>query len=523
MSEFQLTYSTMFSAPPALHERFEEALRRVRAGLGREHALYIGGEDVVTQRKQAKLSPIDQRLILGTFQLAGSIEVNRAMRCAREAFPSWRRKPWAERIEIMRRAAQIVEQRVYDIAAALALEVGKNRMEALGEAQEVADFFRIYAAEMERNKGFDHSLPDDPIPGVASHNRSVMKPYGVWVVIAPFNFPFALAGGPVSAALVAGNTVVLKGAEETPWAGRLLAECLRDAGVPPGVFNYLNGTGEEAGELLIRHELTAGITFTGSHAVGLHIAAAQATKQRMLPYIAEMGGKNAAIVTRDADLEDAATGIVRSAFGLQGQKCSALSRLYVDQTVAEPLIDALTTRIAAISTGDPTDAKVWLGPVATQSAYERFAACCRALEADGARIIAGGRQLRTGDLAHGYYCAPTLVEAPASHPLWHKEMFLPILMLQRVRDRDQAMAAANNSTFGLTAGFYGAPQEVGWFFDNIEAGVAYANRPQGATTGAWPGYQPFGGWKGSSSTGKAIASFYYLPQYLREQSQTHVA
>ena len=202
-------------------------------------------------------------------------------------------------------------------------------MEALGEVQETADFFNVYCDDFERQQGFDHVLPNDPLPNAVSRNRSVMKPYGVWVVINPFNFPFALAGGPVAAALVTGNTVVLKGASETPWAGRLLADCLRDAGLPPGVFNYLMGPGGAIGDALVQHPRTAGVTFTGSYETGMHIIRTLANGHYPRPCIAEMGGKNACIVTASADLERAATGIVRSAFGMGGQKCSALSRLYV--------------------------------------------------------------------------------------------------------------------------------------------------------------------------------------------------
>ena len=523
MPAFQLTYSTMFAAPAKLHELFDDALVRVRRGEGREHALFIDGCDVLTDRKFLKHSPIDQRRLLGRFQIAGAAEVERAMRAASDAFKVWRATPWGSRVALLRKTARLIEERVYDIAAATALEVGKNRMEALGEIQEAADFFKIYADQMEQGAGFDRALPDDPIAGTQSHNRSVLKPYGVWVVIAPFNFPFALAAGPVAAALATGNTVVLKGAEDTPWAGRMLAECLRDAGFPSGVFNYLNGTGAEAGELLIQHALTDGITFTGSHAVGLRIAAAQTAKRRFLPVIAEMGGKNSAIVTRRADLDSAATGIVRSSFGMQGQKCSALSRLYVDEAVADALIAAVTSKMKVLTIGDPTGANTWLGPVATQAAYGRYADYCRELRSGGSRILMGGEQLRVGELEHGFFCAPTLAESPGEHPLWNQEMFCPIVMLRRVPDRDRAMLLANTSEFGLTAGFYGAADEIDWFFENIEAGVTYANRSLGATTGAWPGYQAFAGWKGSSSTGKAIGSFYYLPQYMREQSQTHIS
>jgi 1-pyrroline-5-carboxylate dehydrogenase len=235
-----------------------------------------------------------------------------------------------------------------------------------------------------------------------------------------------------------------------------------------------------------------------------------------------MGGKNACIVTARADLGRAAAGILRSAFGMGGQKCSALSRLYVDRAVAEPLTERLLEQLAALSIGDPARRENWLGPVATQSGYDDYARYAAALRTGGARVLAGGAQLKEGALARGFFVRPTLAEAPPGHPLWDQEMFLPILMLHRVASKEEAMELANASPLGLTAGFYGAADEVAWFQEHIEAGVTYANRPQGATTGAWPGYQPFGGWKGSGTTGKAIASFYYLPQYLREQSQTVV-
>jgi 1-pyrroline-5-carboxylate dehydrogenase len=422
----------------------------------------------------------------------------------------------------VRRVGEIMEQRVYEIAAALALEVGKNRMEALGEAQETVDFFNHYADDFESHGGFDHELPNDPLASAVSRNRSVMRPYGVWVVIAPFNFPLALAGGPAAAALVTGNTVVVKGASDTPWAGRLLADCVRDAGLPPGVFNYLSGSGREVGEALVAHPATAGLTFTGSAAVGMSLLARMAGGAYPRPCIAEMGGKNPCIVTARADLDRAAQGIVRSAFGMGGQKCSALSRVYVDDVVADALLERLERRVGEIRIGDPLRRENWLGPVVNASAYASYARYVDELRAGDARIIIGGRQLRDGALARGYYVEPVLAEAPLSHRLWKHEMFLPILMVHRVRDREEAMRLANDSDLGLTAGFYGGADEVPWFHEHVEAGVTYANRPQGATTGAWPGYQPFGGWKGSGSTGKAIASFYYLALYLREQSRTVV-
>ena len=532
MAGFKLTYSTMFNPPPELHTQFEAAMTRVRSALGTTHQLYVDGKDrpagKTTQKRSSagrttpKNNPADDRELLGEFAAATAADADEAIKAAQRAFPGWKQLPLGERLRVLRRVGQLIEERVYDIAAALTLEVGKNRMEALGEAQETADFFYSYCDDFERNEGFARALPNDPLTTHVSRNRSVLKPYGAWVVITPFNFPLALAGGPVAAALVTGNTVVLKGATVTPWAGRLLADCIRDAGVPPGVFNYLSGSSREVGDALVNHAQTAGVTFTGSHDVGMRIARTMQGGRYPRPCIAEMGGKNACIVTAAADLERAATGIVRSAFGMGGQKCSALSRLYVHRDVAEELLQKLLKQMAALRIGDPARQENWLGPVTTSDGYENYARYVTQLRSHSARVLAGGKRLREGSLAHGFFVQPTLAEAPTKHPLWQQEMFLPILMLHRAASNDEAMQLANESALGLTAGFYGSADEVKWFHQNIEAGVTYANRPQGATTGAWPGYQPFGGWKGSGNTGKAIASFYYLPQYLREQSQTVV-
>jgi len=519
---FKLTYSTMFDPPEEMHARFEAALAEVRAGLGGTHAMHVEGQEHAAARTYEKRSPVDRRLLLGHFPQGDAKDVDRAVAAAQRAFRAWRATPWAERVRLARRAALLIEERVYAIGAALALEVGKNRMEALGETQETADFFSGYAAELERNQGYDHVLPDDPLAGYRSHNRSVLKPYGVWAVITPFNFPLALAGGPVAAALLAGNTVVLKGATDTPWAGRLLADCLRDAGFPAGAFNYVTGSGGVVGEALVAHAALAGLTFTGSHDVGMGLYRRMAGGRYPRPCIAEMGGKNACVVTAQGDLERAATGIARSAFGLTGQKCSALSRVYVEDAVADDLLARLREKTRAIRVGDPCRRENWMGPVISETAAQAYERCCSRLHDDGGRVLEGGVRLCEGEHAHGHFVAPTLAEAPAGHPLFQEEMFQPILMVARVKDVREGVALANESPLGLTAGCYGDEADVRYFLDNVEAGVTYVNRPQGATTGAWPGYQPFGGWKGSGSTGKAIGSYYYLPLYLREQSQTVV-
>jgi 1-pyrroline-5-carboxylate dehydrogenase len=420
----------------------------------------------------------------------------------------------------LRKAVAQIEKR-YELAAAVALEVGKNRMEALGDVQEAADLIAYNCDAMEENNGFARPQGRDPLKGYTVRNVSVLRPFGVWVVVSPFNFPMALSGGPAGAALAAGNTVVFKPATDTPWAGALLTQCFRDAGLPEGVFNFVTGPGSVVGQALIASPQVDGITFTGSYDVGMHIYQSFARGGYPRPCVAEMGGKNAAIVSRHADLERAAIGVMRSAFGLQGQKCSACSRIFVERPVKDAFAEAVGLD-QQDQHRDPTRRENWLGPVINRKAFVDYRAYVEELTRAGT-ILAGGQQLTKDELSQGYFCAPTLVDnVPPDHRLWKHEMFLPITLIAGVDSLEEAMQRANDIDYGLTAGFYGARKEAAWFFDNIRVGVAYANRPQGATTGAWPGYQPFGGWKGSGSTGKNAGGPYYLQLYLHEQSQTLV-
>ncbi len=523
-TSFKLTYSTMFDPPPELHASFDAAIAAIRPHLGAEHAMLIGGRNATAPAWFDVHEPSDTRVLLGRFAAGDAQHANAAVAAARAAFPAWAAMPWRKRVELLRRTVALIEERVYHIGAVLALEVGKNRMEALGEAQETADLIAYYCDRMEANDGYVRAMARDPLPGFASENTSAMKPYGVWLVIAPFNFPLALAGGPSGAALVAGNTVVFKAASATPWSGRLLADAFRDAGVPAGVFNYVTGPGTSLGEALIRHSDIDGATFTGSFDVGMHLYRTFAQGAHPRPCIAEMGGKNAAIVSRRAKLDDAATGVMRSAFGLSGQKCSACSRVYVEHTVFADFVALLHKATERIVVGDPTRRENWLGPVIDAAALARYEDATAQIVAldDAGAIVHGGERLDHGALAHGHFCAPTIARAPFEHPLWQRELFVPFVLVGAVEDVPEAIARANASAYGLTAGFYGAPDETERFFATIDAGVCYANRPQGANTGAWPGYQPFGGWKASGSTGKAGGSLYYVTQYMREQSQTRV-
>lgn len=519
-SSFKLTYATMYNPPDELHQRYEQSLEALKSNLGQDHGMVIGAEERFSSAKFEDRSPINRNLLLATFPKGDAQDAQDVLKAAKAAYPLWSHTKWQDRIALIRRAADIIDERLFDLAALLSLEVGKNRMEALGDIAETADLFRYACDIMEENNGFINRMNSDPLIGYQSSNTSFLKPYGVWVVISPFNFPAALTGGPLAHALVAGNTVVVKPASDTPWIPRLIVDCLRDAGLPDGVVNFVTGPGGTLGQALMESPLVDGLTFTGSYDVGMGIYRDFAKKLYTRPVILEMGGKNPAIVSRNADLEMAAAGIVRSAFGLQGQKCSACSRVLVEEQAYDALVERLVALTEKLTLGDPTLRSVFMGPVVNQKAYQDFQQFSGELARVG-KILAGGRAVMEGELEKGWFVLPTLAaEVPYDHHLWKQEMFLPITTIGKVKNLEEAMNIANDVMYGLTAGFYGSDEEAAWFFDKIEAGVAYVNRPQGATTGAWPGFQPFGGWKASGATGKNAGGPHYLQYYMREQIHT---
>ena len=512
--KIKITYSTLSAASPELHQMFDEAVEQAKARFGTVYPMLINGEERFANETFEDRSPIDTDWLLGAFQKGTAEHGREALKAARAAFPGWSQTPWQERVALLRKAADLISDRSIAIGAAVALEVGKNRLESIGDVEETADLIRYYCDQMEENDGFSVSMKQE---SPRHHNRSVLKPYGVWAVISPFNFPFALAGGPSGGALVAGNTVVFKPATDTAYTGWLLTTCFRDAGIPAGVFNFVTGGGRTVGKTIVDHPDIAGITFTGSYDVGMGIYRSFAAGKYPRPCIAEMGGKNPTIISNKGDLDKAAIGVMRSAFGLQGQKCSACSRVFVHKDVKDAFVTKLLDLTRKINVGDPTIKSNWMGPVVNESSLADFKRFAADLAAHG-NVLHGGKVL---DM-NGYYVMPTIVDnLPYDHPLWKEEMFLPIVTIGEFEDLDDAMAMANDADYGLTAGFYSEDDdEVQWFLDNIEAGVLYVNRETGATTGAWPGYQPFGGWKGSGSTGKAGGSLYYVQQYMHEQSQT---
>jgi 1-pyrroline-5-carboxylate dehydrogenase len=515
----KITYATLRTDNEELHAQYEAGVARARARLGAYHQNLVNGVGRDGAGVFELRSPIDKRVLVGTFARGTADDVRDAIAAARAAQPAWRAMPWRERLAILRRAAELISERHMEYAALMAIEVGKNRLEALGEVEEAADLLRYYADVFERNDGYDH--PMDNLGDESVHTRSILRPYGVFAVISPFNFPIALAAGPSAGALAGGNAVVFKPASAGAMTGALLTEALVDAGVPHGVFNLVMGPGATVGEELQANPGIDGIVFTGSFEVGFELFRRFSTRFPR-PCIVEMGGKNPAIVTASADLEEAAEGIMRSAFGFGGQKCSANSRVYVERPVRDELVRILVQKTEKITIGDPLLREIWLGPLIDASAVERHQRAVAEARRDG-RVHVGGEHLTDGALGRGFYVEPTVVEVPLTHRLFRDELFVPLTAVAAVDSLGEAISRANESPFGLTAGVYsGDPAEIEQFLDQIEAGTIYVNRRAGATTGAWPGVQPFGGWKASGSTGKAGLSMYYPAQFMREQSHTVV-
>ena len=512
---FRVTYATL-AGDPKMHADYDAGIEKAKAWLGNKHPFYVNGETREGDGWHTEVSPIDSDIVLGEFATATRKDVQDAIAAAKDFAPIWDEMGYEERARILNKAADLMEEHRYWISALMAMEIGKNRLEAVGDVQESADLIRWNAREMLEKKGF--RVPMQPL-GDDGDYYDIMRPYGVWAVISPFNFPMALAAGPSSAALAAGNTVVFKPASQGAAVGHTLFELYRDAGVPAGAFHMVSGSGGVVGDELANNPDVAGLTFTGSYEVGMKVYN-EFAKDYPKPVICEMGGKNPTIVTKNADLDVATDGVWRSAFGLQGQKCSANSRVYVEREKFDEFVAMLKAKTEALVIGNPLEQGVYLGPVINEAAVETFKEAVAEAKASG-EIITGGEVLTDGDFARGNFVQPTVVTAPKDNWLFKRELFVPFVAVAPVDSLDEALPLANDTEYGLTAGFYSQDQaEVDRFCNEIQAGVIYINRPAGATTGAWPGAQPFGGWKGSGTTGKAAGGPYYVLQYMREQSRT---
>jgi len=510
----RLTY-TSGSLDADTDAAYEAELAKARAEGSPELGHWIAGEEVAAGEVFERENPSFTDEIASRAREADADVIAKAVEAAKDARVEWRRTPYAERNAKLRAAARWIEEHVPEIAAILSLETGKTRIEAIAEVQEGIDLIETYCSEIERNDGYTH-----PLKSFSDNERNTetLRPYGVFGVIGPFNFPFALCIGMSSAAMVAGNTVVLKPSEEAPWSAAKFAEAMNAAGVPAGVFNLVHG-GPEAGKELVDSPVD-GIAFTGSAEVGRAIAKRLHEGPYTRPALTEMGGKNPAIVTANADVDKAAEGIARAAFGLSGQKCSACSRAIVVEDVYDELVEKLGEFTRGLKVGEPGDPTSFLGPVINEKTVARFEDAVEAAKADG-RIVAGGGR---PDLP-GYYVEPTVVgDLPRGHRLTRDELFMPFVTVTKVADLDEAIEEANAVVYGLTAGIFTEDDaEAEEFFDRIEAGITYRNRRAGATTGAWPGTQSFCGWKSSGTTGKGGLGPHYVPQFMREQSRTVVS
>jgi 1-pyrroline-5-carboxylate dehydrogenase len=512
----RVTYTNLGADFSTLHEMLDREIPAAKARLGREIPHFIGGNEDRGGPTYTVASPIDRTLTLAICHAADETTVNRAIGAARAALRGWAATDWPERVRILEQAARLLGERRFDLGIACLLEVGKSRLEAIGEAEEALDVISFYAEEMRRNDGFVRKL-SSAVPG--EQCSTTMRPYGVFGIVAPFNFPLSTTINLSAAAIITGNTVVLKPSEGSALTASIIADCVLRSGLPPGVFNVIMG-GDETGKALIAGDID-GAGFTGSTEVGHAIYAQLGRGPGVRPVIAEMGGKNPTIVSRTADLEVAAEGLARSAFGLQGEKCSSCEVAYVDESIYERFMSMLIAVSARFKVGDPANADVYVGPLIDERAGERYTNAVKEARTAG-RIVFGGKRLAGGLFDNGVYVEPLIVaDLPPEHPQVRKELFLPYLAVQRYKTLAEAVERANGVDYGLTAGFYGKDEsDLRHFLDHIEAGTVYANRRTGATTGAWPGVQSFGGWKASGLTGKNAFGPHYLPLFMREQNRT---
>ena len=517
MTQQKVTYTTIGSSEE-FHTEFDKAVERVRQDFGKLYPNKIGGVETEDRKTVQVKSPIDRRIVMGSHQLGTKEDANRAIEIAHKAYKPWRDLGWERRVQILRKAADKMAENKYYLAAFMAYEAGKNRLESMGETEESVDLIRYYAKILEENRGFVK-----PMERLSEKETtmSVLVPYGVWGVIAPFNFPLALSTGMVTGALVTGNTVVFKPSHDAPLIGHFMVRMFHEGGVPEDVIQYVAGSGSEVGATMVENPLTQGMVFTGSYEVGMHIYKNFA-KQYPKPVIAEMGGKNPCIVTSSADIDAAVDGILRSAFGYGGQKCSACSRVYVEDKVKDEFVKKFVEKSKDIVVGNPLNREVFLGPVINESAVKNYENYVKRIKESGAQILLGGDVISEGEMANGYFVKPTIAYSEnKENELFYEEMFLPIVMITAVKDVNEGVELSNKALYGLTAGIFSRDKkEIDTFLNNIESGVTYVNRRGGATTGAWPGVNPFGGWKGSGSTGPNALGPYYIMKFLREQSRT---
>ena len=482
----------------------QDALHAVRAAFANEYPIVIGGERIATAEKLRSTNPSRPSEVVGTFQRGTPELANRAMAVAVETFERWRTVPAARRAAYLFKAARVMRRKRFHLNAVEILEVGKSWAEADADVAEAIDFLEFYGREMLRY-GEDHPVVKNP----GEKGKLVYLPLGVGVVIPPWNFPLAILAGMTSAAVVAGNTVVLKPSSDSPLTGWQFMQIMEEVGLPPGVINFVSGPGGAVGDTLVSHPKTRFVSFTGSKEVGIHINETAAKVQPgqiwLKRVVAEMGGKDSIIVDEGVSLDEAAAGVVVSAFGFQGQKCSACSRAIVHERIYDRFVDLLAQKAEGITVGDAADPGNYMGPVINRAAEESILSFIDRAIAEGGRLVAGG----TKPPGEGYLIRPTVIaDVLPRATIAQTEIFGPVLAVIKARNFEEAMEIANNTEYGLTGAVYSRNRkrletaEREFFVGNL-----YLNRK---CTGALVGVHPFGGFNMSGTDSKAGGRDYLL-------------
>jgi len=490
-------------AQESTHRKQRDGLELVQSQVGREYDLIIGDQHLKASAKFTSINPSKRSEVIGVFQEGMPEHAARAVEAAYETYQTWKRASARERAEILFRAANLLRKRRFECNAWMILEVGKSWAEADADTAETIDFCEFYGREALRYAG---PQPLVRIPGEDNELRYI--PLGVGAVIPPWNFPCAIMAGMTTASLVTGNTVVLKPSSDSPAVAAFFVEILREAGLPPGVVNFVTGSGAKVGNALVEHPKTRFVAFTGSKQVGLHITE-QAARPRpgqiwIKRVIAEMGGKDFIIVDDDAHIEAAASGVVASAFGYQGQKCSACSRAIVHEKVYPAFIERLVHKTREIRVGPTTDPANFMGPVINESAFNKILNYIEIGKQEG-KLIQGGHPLP----GEGFFIPPTIVaDVDPKARIAQEEIFGPVLAVIRARDLDDAIRISNDSEYGLTGAIYCRDsRHISRAKEECHVGNLYINRK---CTGALVGVHPFGGFNMSGTDSKAGGRDYLL-------------
>ena len=483
---------------PSITTKYEEGLKKVESYLGKHYDLIIDGRRIKTTKIMTSLNPSNYKEVIGTISQASVKEVDLAMDVALKTFESWKNVLPEVRADVLFKAANILRRRKFEFAALMTKEAGKPWPEADADVAEAIDFLEYYGRQMlSLSRIDDHVLSRKDL----ERNHYLYIPLGVGAIISPWNFPLAILTGMTSAAIVTGNTVLLKPASTTQVIAYKFMEVLEDAGLPHGVISFIPGSGAEIGDYIVNHRKTRFISFTGSKEVGIGIYEKAAKVQKgqiwLKRVIAEMGGKDAIVVDNDADLDLAAESIVKSAFGFSGQKCSACSRAIIHQDVYDVVVDKIVDLTKKINVGDPSQKDVFMGPVNDHKAFEKISSYIDIGKKEG-KLVVGG----TSDGSKGYFINPTvIIDLDPKSTLMQEEIFGPVLAVTKVKNFDEALAVANNTEYGLTGAVISRNRmHLEQARKEFHVGNLYLNRK---CTGAIVGYQPFGGFNLSGTDSKA--------------------